>query len=348
MMGRALPFAEWPDEDQRLWEGLTRQGGPFDDRGALAHLREPSRGIIRDSYGRWLFWLADNDPATLREPPAARATPDRLKAWLNADAGVSPTSRKMYFGGALRVLREAFPKADWTGHLRVERQLARLAGRGDPARKQGRILSSRVLLDAGLRHAGPEADAAPTPLGRAKAQRDGAMVALLAMMPALRHRALTGLTIGQSLLVTDRALTVVLSDDLTKCNGAWEAEVPDPAATVLRRYLGEARPFLLSRGGRVHDALWVSNRGDPMGYSYIGKKVPEVTGRLTGVRVPPHFFRDAAATTLARESPQAALVIAPVLGHDVARTSEQHYIQAGSVEVGRDHAKLLKRLREKS
>lgn len=347
-MGRSLPFPEWPAADQQMWHALTRQGGPFDERGAFAGLRLTSERMYQGPYGRWLDWLRRVDPAVLTEPPAVRATLARLKMWLDASPGLSLTSRKMYFTGALRVLRAADPKRDWSAHLRVERGLERSAGRGDPARKHGRILSSRVLLDAGLRLAGPEADAATTPLGRAKAQRDGAMVALLAMMPTIRHRAFSCLTIGQSLLVDDRALTVVLTEELTKSGVAWEAEVPEPAATALGRYVSEARPFLLSRSSRVHDALWVCNRGDPMSYSYIGQKIPDVTGRLTGTQVPPHFFRDAAATTLARESPQAALVIAPILGHARARTSERHYIQAGSIEVGRDLAKLLKRLKEKA
>jgi integrase len=330
-----------------MWKDLTRQGGPFEDCGALAGLRQTSLRMYLGPYGRWLDWLWRTDPTALTEPPVARATLARLKAWLSASPALSPTSRKMYFVGTLRVLRAAGPNRDWSAHLRVEQGLAHVAGCGDPSRKHGKILSSRVLLEAGLRHAGQDAIAATTPLGRAKVQRDGAMVALLAMMPTMRHRAFAGLTIGQSLLVTDRAMTVVLSEELTKTGVAWEAEVPEPAAAVLRRYLSESRPFLLSRAARVHDVLWVGNQGEPMSYSYVGKKIPDITGRLTGARIPPHFFRDCAATTLARESPKAALVIAPLLGHAASGIAERHYIQAGSVEVGRELAKVLKRLKEK-
>lgn len=346
-MGRSLPFSDWPSADQQLWLGLIRKGGPFKGRGAFAHLRSTSLKLCQGSYGRWLDWLQRADAAALTEPPAARATFDRLEAWLDDSPGLRPTSRQMYFVGVLRVLRAADPAKDWSAHLRVAQSLERIAGRGDPRRKQGKILPSRVLLEAGLRHAGPDADAANTPLGRAKAQRDGAMVAVLAMMPAIRHRAFAALTIGQSLLVTDRALTVVLTEDLTKTGVSWEAEVPELAAAVLRRYISEARPFLLSRGERVHDFLWVGDQGAPMGYSYIGKKIPDITGRLTGVRIPPHFFRDAAATTLARESPEAALVIAPLLGHAASGIAERHYIQAGSIEAGRELARIIASLKGK-
>lgn len=346
-MGSSLPFSEWPIADQQMWFDLTAQGGPFADRGPLAGLRATSARMYRESYGRWLGWLQRADSRGLAEQPVDRATLARLKAWLDDSPGLSPMSRKMYFVAVLRVLRAASPKQDWSAHRRAERSLERIAGRGNPARKQGKILSSRVLLEAGLDHAGRDADAASTTFGRAKAQRDGAMIVLLVMMPAMRHRAFTGLTIGESLLVTDRALTIVLSEELTKTNVTWEAEVPEPAAAVLRRYLKEARPFLLSRAVQTHDALWVGNQGAPMSYSYIGKKIPDITERLTGVPIPPQFFRDCGATTLARESPKAALMIAPLLGHAASGIAERHYIQAGSVEAGRELAKVLNRLKGK-
>lgn len=345
-MGKSLPFAQWPVTDQLMWLDLRQKGGPFDDCGALADIRETSARIYQSGYGRWLEWLRVNHSAALAEQPAARATLTRLEAWLGDAAALSPTSRMMYYAGALRVLLAAFPDIDWSRHSRVTPHLAQAAGRGDPARKRGRILCSRVLLDAGLRLAGPLAEAATTPLGRAKAQRDGAMVALLAIMP-LRHRALTGLKIGLSLIISDTALTVVLPEELTKTGTPWEAELVEPAKGVMRRYLVEARPFFMARTDHKHDFLWVGNMGEPMSYSYIGKKIPDITRRLTGVSIPQHFFRDSAATTMARESPKAASMIAPILGQSESRTAERHYIQAGSIEVGREHARLLRKLKEK-
>ena len=71
-----------------------------------------------------------------------------------------------------------------------------------------------------------------------------------------------------------------------------------------------------------------------------------ITKRLTGVRVPPHFFRDAAATTLARMSPEAARLIRPILAHSGFRTAERHYIHARGIEAGRDYSALVARLRK--
>lgn len=179
-----------------MWASLLERGGLLDDPGALAHLRATSISMRAQQYGRWLAWLAAHDPAALEEPPTSRLTLDRLGRWLEALASVSPISRHMFVVGALHVLRVAAPRADWAAHLKVETRLRIAAGRGSQARKRGRVLSSSTLLEAGLRHAGSEADQAPTPLAAAKRRRDGLMMAMLALLP-MRRRAFASLRIGE-------------------------------------------------------------------------------------------------------------------------------------------------------
>ena len=343
----SMPVAEWPAADRAMLDALRHPGGLFDDDGALAHLRESSmRNLIR-SWGRFLEWLRLHDLPALDEQPVARATLPRLRTWLDSQGDLRPTSRLMFFTGVLRLLCATAPEVDWSAHRRVKAGLVRVAGRGDPNRKAGRILDSRVLLEAALRHAGPQADLEPTELQRAKRRRDGTMVALLAMVP-IRHRAFSGLQLGTSLLVGPKSLTISLPGGLTKNGAPWETEVPEPAAGLLRRYLDEVRPYLLERRAKRHDMLWACDNGDPMSYSYVGGKIPQTTLRLTGKSIPPHFFRDAAATTLARTSAQAAHLIRPVLGHAKFKTAEQHYIHARSIEAcGAFAVVLLQLKREK-
>ena len=233
-MSLILPFDDWPEVDRAMWAALRQNGGPFDDRGALAGLRETSMETLQNRYGRWLEWLRRTEPAALGALPAARLTLPRLRAWLEALQHTAPMSRLMFVEGVLRVLTAATPEADWTAHRRVLAHLKHAAGRGDPARKAGRVLSSRVLLDAGVRHATTEADAATTPLRRASRRRNGTLVAFLAMMP-MRRRALAGLTLGHSLLLDADRMTVALPEDLTKSGVPWEADVPEPAAELMRR-----------------------------------------------------------------------------------------------------------------
>jgi integrase len=61
---------------------------------------------------------------------------------------------------------------------------------------------------------------------------------------------------------------------------------------------------------------------------------------------PAHLFRDAAATTLSRISPESARLIGPILAHSGSRTAERHYIHAQTIEAGRDYAVLVQRLKK--
>lgn len=289
-------------------------------------------------------WLTVSDPEALKEPPAARATGTRLLRWLDALEHLSPMTRQLALNGVLRVLRASAPELNWSDRLGPGRQIRRnsLGARSD--RKLGRVLSSAVLLRAGLTLASSGAQAANTRLEEAKRQKDGTMVAVLALLP-VRRRAFVGLRLGQSIHLSGDNIYISLPEELTKTGVAWETRVPAEVSMHLRRYVFETRPFLLSRGSEAHDLLWVSSRGAPYQLSYFGTAMAKITKRITGVRVSPHLFRDAAATTLARTSSASAALIAPVLAHTNLGTAERHYIQAGSIEAGRDYAAVLARIR---
>lgn len=68
----------------------------------------------------------------------------------------------------------------------------------------------------------------------------------------------------------------------------------------------------MARGDQRHDTLWVGKKGEVMTEDYVGSRIGDLTLKLTGKRIPPHFFRDSAATTLARVSSESARLIAPV------------------------------------
>ncbi len=340
-----MRFDDWPDADRQMWCQLTASGNPLDEAGGLSHLRETTKASLMARYARWLKWLAANDPVALDEVPARRATLARLQAWVQSMAHTRPMSQLACIDGVLRILTEAAPEADWTGQYRLRRLLKRLAGHGDPSRKAGRILSSKVLLDTALKLAGPGADEATTPLEAAKRRRDGAMLALLTMIP-LRRRTLVGLTIGESVLTSGRDLIIALSGEITKNGLSWEAPVPDLIAPVIKRYIAEVRPYLMRRSRLRHSAFWVDDRGRPYTEHYFGLRIATVTKRLTGRRIPPHFFRDAAATTLVRLSPESARLVRPLLGHAGFGTAERHYIHAQTIEAGRNYAAVIEALRK--
>jgi len=327
-----------------MWDALRKYAGPLDEPGGLAHLRQTTCDSLEARYVRWLKWIAIDDPAALSLQPSQRATVPRLQAWLVALSHTRPMSRLMYVDGVLRILREAAPEQDWSIQLRLLAHIKRTAGRGDPSRKNGRILSSTVLLEAGLRLATVTADDATTSLARMKHQRDGTMIALLAVMP-MRRRSFCELALDQSIHVNATEIMISLSSNMTKTGVPWEAIVPQQVERVLRHYIDNVRPALLARGGQRHDILWVGKKGEILGMNYIGSLIGSLTLKLIGKRVPPHLFRDAAATTLARMSPENAQLIRPVLAHSGFRTAERHYIHARTIDAGRDYASLIKCLK---
>ena len=150
---------------------------------------------------------------------------NRIGAWLVTMEHLAPMSRLMYVSGMLRVLGAAAPENDWLAQRQLEAHLKRLAGRGSPERKYGRILATSVLLKAGMRLAGPVADEATTELEAAKRRRNGTMVAMLALLP-MRRRAFAGLRLSHSIYVTETEIFVTLREEMTKTGVPWEAPVP--------------------------------------------------------------------------------------------------------------------------
>lgn len=339
----SLPLREWPAADQALWSSLTTPGDLLGDAGGLAHYRATSLEGLVKFYGRWLEWLVNADPAALDLPPADRTTPARLAGWIASLAHLAAPTRSTLVSGVLTVVKAARPGADWRLQTLQAKALQRAARKAPTPRKTGRILSSAVLLQAGRNSAGGQADAAGTPFKANMMRRDGTMIAFFAVLP-IRLRAFSELELGKSVLVGSSEISVVLTPAMTKNGRPWETPVPDALEATLRHYIMEVRPWFLARSGQHHPFLWVGRTGTPLSYRTISNTIPTRTGRLLGVKVSPHLFRDAAAATLVRLSPDDTRLIRPLLAHSSDAIAERHYIHARSIEAGRDHARLIERL----
>lgn len=138
----------------------------------------------------------------------------------------------------------------------------------------------------------------------------------------------------------------MLDSVLMKSGDHWEATIQALVANPLRRYLDETRSILVGDGCHRSPFLWLDDAGEPFTDSGVTDHVGEITTRLLGVRVTPHLFRDAAATTLTHISPDAARLTRAILGHTSYKTAEKHYNQARGVEVGRRHASLIEKFAE--
>ncbi len=338
----SMPFSGWPQADQVMWSSLITGDDPFDDVGALSHLRTTSQAALVKHYGRWLEWLFQSAPEALSQPPAQRATPERLAGWIASLHHVAAPTLHTFVFGALHVLKAAFPHLDWRAQSLAANRLRYAARNSDSDRKTGRVLSSAVLFDAALDLVGPKAACANTPLNAALMRRNGTMIAFLSLMP-IRLRSFSELRLGVSFQMSPTRIAICVSGDMAKNGRPWEAQVPDLLEPILRSYVDEVRPWLM-RKGEQHQMLWVGRMGEPLKYATMKNSITIATQRQIGVAVSPHLFRDAAATTLVRQSPKDTRSIRALLGHSSFETAERHYIHAMGIEAGRDYATVIANL----
>lgn len=331
----ALKMAAWPLPDQILWSGLFRKGHPLDEAGPLSHLSPVTVNGMEVTWGHWLGWIDRNRPDLLNLDPLARAAPEVLQAWLASMEHLVPATASFRINSVLRVLKTLAPAQSLENHRKLARHHQRLTDRTPSSRKQGRIVKSRVLVDAGVRHYQEHREAVATSIASAQACRDAMMVMLLALMP-MRRRPFTNLELGRSLQRNTGGWRITLDSSDLKSGQYWEAGVPEPAAGLLTHYVDFVRPRLLVQGAEDDSRLWLTKHGTPYSDGFLGVWIKRLTFRLIGVAIPPHFFRDCAATTMALSSAKHAHGIRALLGHASDRTSERHYNQAGAIEAGRE------------
>jgi integrase len=188
----------------------------------------------------------------------------------------------------------------------------------------------------------------------AVAYRDGLAIALLAHRP-LRMKNFCRLRIGVELRQERGVWHLLLAGELTKTGQPYEVAFPETLADALERYLAEHRPVLLAgergsshqqrRSLHAADALWISETGTAWEQGAMSRRIALTVEQQLGRRVPPHWFRDAAATTIAIDTPQHIADAHHVLGHATPLTTEKHYIQAQSLSASRRHASMLADLR---
>ena len=331
----ALKPAAWPQPDQILWSGLFRKGHPLDEAGPLSYLSPVTITGMEVTWGHWLAWVARERPDLLNLDPLTRAAPEVLQAWLGSMAHLVPATASFRINSVLRVLKTLSPAQSLERHRKLARHYQRIADRTPSRRKQGRIVKTGVLVDAGVAHYKLHQDTASSSTECACACRDAMMVTLLALMPMRRH-SFTNLELGRSLLRTHAGWRVVLDSFDLKSGQYWEASVPEPAESLLTHYVDVVRPRLKVPGGLDAGRLWLTKNGTPYEDGSLGAWIKQLTFRLIGVAISPHFFRDCAATTMALSSARDARGIRALLGHASDRTSERHYNQASAIEAGRE------------
>lgn len=331
---KVMAFKVWSAADQRAWRTAINDGDVFDGRGPAAHWSNGTRRSTIHGYGRWLGFLASNDPHAHDLAPIDQITRIRIAAYIrilemeNGPAGLWNYIKHLY--DAVRVMD---PSQDWSWLKAVERQLARKV---QPRRKRHRMVDSTVLYGLGHRLM-DEASAMPVDVDAALRFRDGLMIALLAVIP-LRRRNLAMIRIGRHLVVEGERYLLVFRAEETKNRQPIDFEVPDKLAPFIKRYLAIRRHI---PGARDHSGLWASAKGCPLTDSGIYDRVCHHTRDAFGFAVNLHLFRACATSTIAMRDPEQVLVARDLLGHSSFRTTERFYIQARQIDAGRRYHDIL-------
>jgi integrase len=337
-----LPIGQWPQKDRQLWQAACAPSDPLDDEvGARSDHADISNAKAAKGYGRWLTYVSLSVPDALAEAPAARITPERVRAYVDSLIAIGNStqtilSRLQELGEVAKVMG---PNRQWSF---INDLASKIRVRHRPARDKSNIRPSNELVDLGFKLM----DSAKTlsGLGAAIVYRDGLLVASLALIP-LRRRNLADLVLEQTLVRQGSNWTVAFGEQDTKTHSAFEIGLADVLQAPLEAYLETHRPLLMARSGRwtrpAGGALWVSKDGSPMTQMAIYDRIRARTKEHFGVAINPHLFRDAAATTLAIADPAHVRAAAPLLGHRTFATTERHYRQSRAMEAHRRYIDVL-------
>ena len=361
---RLLPVEDWPALDRALWEKSIEPKGLFESGGAGAEWSRHSRRKTGGGYGYFLSWLQTKGACDPDAGPADRVTRDRLAAYVaelrpkRAPYTVLCRVQELY-----DAMRAMAPEGDWEWLAQVYRALR---AQVRPTRdKLSRLRPIGELVALGERMM-DEAQSAPGWSARRRAvlYRDGLIIAVLTYRP-VRLKNFASMRLGRHLTKVGGCWHIQFLAEETKSHVPYEAAFPSALVARLERYLDVHRPVLLrgecvggaTKGARVpdptakapidpgFDALWVSEIGTRLVPEALQRRVFDHTRQEFGRGISPHFFRDAAATSIAVDNPRHVGDASLVLGHAGHRMTEKHYNHARSLEASRRQAETLERLR---
>ena len=119
-----LPYAEWPEEDRRLWYAAFKKGaGPFDDCGPGAYLSERSSSL-QYAYGKFLKFVAVKHPHRLGSSPAARRRRHGREFVKFQPETCSDLTISIYLYHLWLVLKYIYPAFDWSWLVTISERIA--------------------------------------------------------------------------------------------------------------------------------------------------------------------------------------------------------------------------------
>lgn len=351
----SLQLSDWPVADRQAWAAACRPKQGLKRGGAAAGLAAITRQDLVRRYGYFLTYLSERGELDPAGGPAAQITPDAVQGYLAhvrpiwSSTTVAQTMFKLTRMGTLLA-----PDRDWAWLREIACDCDFEAR---PKDRYDRIVTTERLVEAGLgliRTARQNRRLRAN--WRATLVRDGLMVALLALTP-IRLKNLAELTLGRSFRRIGDRWWIVLGRGDTKSGAPDERAVPEYLNQAIAQYLTYARPVLLGRRefiigeedetepvrNGLEGALWVGERGRPLGYSAVERVVMQTTREAFGRALSPHDFRRNGATTARFRAGREPNLASGLLHHRDDNIT-QNYNLASSLDAASRFGDIVDRL----
>ncbi|MDZ5454445.1 tyrosine-type recombinase/integrase [Labrys sp. ZIDIC5] len=332
----------WPTVDRRAWQHCLVHGGLFDTGGAFTSWSEGTRRVHAQGYGSWLSFIRRHHSELMDKSPANRVTPETVQAYIDdGRERLKPRSITNQILSLAVVMRGFAPDEDLAWLWKVVKRLERIS--------ESQELKPPIPLAAGevfqwsLRRLHELRSIDLAHHARIPAEfRQALMVGLLMARP-VRVRAIVAMTVSKHVEIAGERISLNFEAKDMKNRKACRFLMPKSLVPFMLDYLSVYRPLLLH--GSDSDALWISERGNPLSQDSFTSGLALLTKQAFGITLRPHAFRHIAATTIAMVDPAHAGIIRDILGHATTRMGEKHYNRATSLEASERHQEVLRNLR---
>ncbi|MFO1147572.1 MAG: hypothetical protein U1E62_04275 [Alsobacter sp.] len=319
-------------------------GDLLDEAGVASGWRPRSIAKTATGYGLWLAWNLARG-VDISAAPEALVTREAVATWL-AEIAAQRSSytlacRAQELFDAVRVM---VPNHDWAWLARISIRARRKAR---PIRnKIERLRSAAEIEHLGyaLMREAHDPTFRGTVLQQARQFRDGLILTLL-ITRLCRLKNITQIEIGRHLVPRGKTFMLAFGADEMKGRRVSQVALPDHLVPWLRLYLDGYRPVLLRDQGVDHGRLWVAETGAPLAEVSLHNAVRRRTTAAFGKPIPPHWFRDAAVTTVVIHNPRHAKDSRELLDHDSIQTSDKHYNHGQAIDGARKYHDVLQAMR---
>ncbi|MEQ8332506.1 tyrosine-type recombinase/integrase [Nisaea sp.] len=329
-----IPVHNWHPVDRELWTRAQKKASKLDDPGWAAHLRPATIGLAERGYGLWNSWLINRNLLSNGASPKNLITKkDVLRFAEEFCKGRSGNTVHLALRGIHTVVRAMEETRDygWLDHI-----ARHYAATPKTRNKAARLVPIDALFAFGQELIDKNRGPLPLTSFAAYEFRDGLMISFLAAHPDRRHN-FQDLRLGDT-LVQDKVGYLVQHDGAQmKNHKARSYRVIDSLTPHLDLYFSRVRPVLMKNTKIEADTghVWLSQYGKPMSPASISSRISDLTKSKFGKAIPPHFFRDCAATSIALEDPGHVWITKEVLGHSSIATSQKVYNQACNLSASR-------------